>query len=334
MHKGDEKGNMAVIYIASAAVALGLAGIFIIGALVYDGVDDISREQLFWGLIASGTLIMAGLIVLTVRIIRANGKNAEIREKLRLLELENEQAKELGARTAEIEHRQRLELIGTMTSGIAHEFNNMLTPIMGYSIMSMDLLPDGPEEVLDNLSEIYEASSRAKELIARLRHLSRKRPEERSGYISPDALLRKVEEVSNLSLPKNIDIVKNYNCPEKCVYGDEVGLGQAALNIVINAIQAMSDKGGTLTISTEKKEDRVHIVFEDTGPGIRPEDLPKIFDPFFTTKDSRQGTGLGLAIVQHVVSEHGGTVTAGSEPGKGARFEIILPVSEMPADAE
>ena len=318
------------VIIAIVIIVLGLIGIYMSFYNAASGEYELRTmlTMLFWQLLFSGILILIGVTVIVVRMIKSVRRNTEIREKLELLEAENKAAQELIEKSLEMEHLQRLEIIGTMTSGIAHEFNNMLTPIMGYSIMCMDMLPDNSEELLDNLTEIYEASSRAKTLISRLSSLSRKNSGEKFTAISPDELLIKVEEVSHLSLPKNVSIVKDYNCPDECVKGDRTQLGQVALNIVLNAIQAMEEKGGTLTISTRREGDKIKLIFTDDGPGISKENLPKIFDPFFTTKGTGHGTGLGLAIAQHIITEHGGTINVESELGKGTVFTIELPACE------
>ena len=325
-NNGENFITPAVI-ISILIIILGLIGIYMSFYHAASGGQDLRTmlTMLFWQLLFSGILILIGVTVIVVRMIKNVRKSSEIREKLELLEAENKAAQELIEKSHEMEHIQRLEIIGTMTSGIAHEFNNMLTPIMGYSIMCMDMLPDNSDEILDNLTEIYEASSRAKTLISRLSSLSRKHSEDKFTVLSPDELLIKVEEVSHLSLPKNVSIVKDYNCPDECVKGDETQLGQVALNIVLNAIQAMKEKGGTLTISTRKENGKIKMIFSDNGPGIAEENLPKIFDPFFTTKETGQGTGLGLAIAQHIVSDHGGTIQVESKVGEGTVFTIELP---------
>ena len=227
--------------------------------------------------------------------------------------------------TRELAHHQRLEMIGTMTSSIAHEFNNLLTPIMGYSILTMEKLPEGNDELYDNLSEIYDASRRAKSLISRLSALSRKGSTSEATAFSPDALLDKVEEMALPAKPKNVVLIKEYHCPERCLTANETQIGQLLLNLIINAFQAMEPDGGTLTVSTARRDGQVIFRVADTGPGIEPELLPRIYDPFFTTKEMGRGTGLGLAIVHQIVDEHKGEISVESAPGKGTAFTISLP---------
>lgn len=283
---------------------------------------------LFWQLQASMLMVVFGTIVVVRKLIGSAKKNEEIREKLMLLEKENREAELLMKRSMEMEHLQRLETIGTMTSGIAHEFNNILTPIMGYSTMSMDMVDPENTELMENLNEIYDASSKAKKIIQRLSALSRKEAVSRFELLSPDQILLNTEEMSQVTFPENVFLRKEYRCPEKCVMGDETQLGQVALNLVINAVQAMKAKGGTLFIRTEKDRDCVYMIFEDTGPGISEENLKEIFTPFFTTKENGKGTGLGLAIAQHIIQEHRGKITVKSEIGKGTVFTVTLPLAE------
>lgn len=330
--------------IAIIVIILGLTGMYLSFSLAYHDfefrADEAStvvwnlqniREMLtglFWQLQASMLLVIIGISVVIRNLIRNTKKNEEIREELRLLEQEKTTMEELLEKSREVEHIQRLETIGTMTSGIAHEFNNMLTPIMGYSLMSMEMVDQNNTELIENLNEIYEASSKAKKLIRRLSELSRKETGSEFRLLSPDEVLRNTEEMTQVTFPENVELVKEYHCPEKCILGDETQLSQVALNLVINAVQAMQEKGGTLFIRTMKEENSAVIIFEDTGPGIEAEQLGKIFTPFYTTKESGNGTGLGLAIVQHIIHEHNGEITVESEPGKGTKFRIRLPLSE------
>lgn len=230
----------------------------------------------------------------------------------------------------ELEHHQRLEMIGTMTAGIAHEFNNLLTPIMGYSILTMEALPPEYGEQIDHLAEIYDASHRAKMLIARLSTLSRRDGGAAERPLSPDGLAERVLELARPALPPRVEVVRTLHCPEECLSGDETQLGQLLLNLIVNAFQAMEGRGGTLTVSTARSGDSVVFRVRDTGPGIPQEVLPQVFEPFFTTKEAGRGTGLGLAIAHRIAEEHHGRIEAANPPGGGAEFTVILPVRTEP----
>lgn len=268
-------------------------------------------------------MIAAGIILFVVLILL--GRRRELRGEMEIKQLK-EKAKameELNAKTQELAHHQRLETIGTLTSSIAHEFNNLLTPIMGYSLMTLEKIPD-TTPVYDDILEIYNASCKAKDIISRLSELSRKNTEMVFTEIGPDVLVNKVLNVAAPALPKNVDVHRDLNCAEVKVKGNEIQLSQLLLNLVMNAYQAMEISGGVLTVSTGICGDEVSISIKDTGKGIPDEIKDKIFDPFFTTKENGKGTGLGLAIAAQAVEDHGGRITVESEPGEGTEFTVFL----------
>lgn len=282
-------------------------------------------RHLVWRILLYSVLILTALCVMISLLYKHRRKSDEMREQTKLLQEKNENMQALLDKTQELAHHQRLELIGTMTSSIAHEFNNLLTPIMGYSLMTIENLPEGNEELFDNVVEIYEASVRAKTLVSRLSSLSRKGFSATAHLLSPDAVIAKVHDVAMPSLPRMVQMVEDLHCPEACLYADETQFAQAVLNIIINAFQAMEEKGGTLTISTALEEDQIVIRFSDTGPGMTEEVLEHIFEPFYTTKDVSRGTGLGLAIVKQSVESQQGEIHVDSTVGVGTTFTIRFP---------
>ena len=232
---------------------------------------------------------------------------------------------ELNRRTQDLAHHQRLQTIGTLTSSIAHEFNNLLTPIMGYSLMALERLGPEEEELYDDILEIYNASRKAKDIISRLNDLSRKNTELSFREVSPDELVRKTLSVANPAKPAKVEIRLDLNCWDQRMRANEIQLNQLLLNLVLNGFHAMEQRGGIMTISTGFDENNIDIQVSDTGCGIAEEVLPQIFDPFFTTKETGRGTGLGLAIVAQVVEDHKGTIRVKSEIGKGTTFFVSLP---------
>lgn len=283
-------------------------------------------RSLVWRVVAYSLLILLAVIAMLTILRRNRRRSDAAREQVELLQAQNEATQALLEKTQKLAHHQRLELIGTMTSSIAHEFNNLLTPIMGYSLMAMESLSEENSELFDNVAEIYEASFRAKTLVSRLSALSRKNSVVSSRYLSPDTLVEKIRDVAAPSVPRMVKVITELSCPEPCIYGDETQLAQLILNIVINAFQAMEEKGGTLTITTAREDDRVLLQFRDTGPGMSAEVVEHIFEPFYTTKDVSRGTGLGLAIVKQTVESHKGDIQVESELGKGTTFRIRLPL--------
>ena len=302
-------------------------GVFTVAvATPYDRmIQPLSRINMF--LILCGIVIVAGLALLIYNILVLNQERALNNRKLEELKKENESMEELMKKTQELEHVQRLEMIGTMTSGIAHEFNNLLTPIMGYSIMTLEKIPEEDTELSENIIEIYNASRKAKDVIRRLSELSRKNSSYMTVRLSPDVILKKVWDTALPAKPKTVEVVLEPECGAWQFAANETQITQLLLNLVINAFHAMEKGGGVLHLSTRAVNVTNEIVFQvaDTGTGIPEEILPHIFDPFYTTKEAGKGTGLGLAIARNVVEQLHGTINVKSEMGKGSTFTVRLP---------
>jgi len=234
---------------------------------------------------------------------------------------------------------QRLESVGTLASGIVHDLNNILTPIL----MSIQLLRGrlGDASSENNLAMLVETSAeRAATLVKQVLTFARGLEGDRVPVQLP-ALLFDVEKIMNSTLPKSIrvitDIPGRFLRP---VLADATQLHQVFMNLCVNARDAMP-RGGTLSIAasnvfldetymsqhedTGKTGSYVLIEIADTGTGIPPEIVDRIFDPFFTTKDSNKGTGLGLSTVDAIVKNHGGFVRVYSETNKGTSFKVYLP---------
>lgn len=238
---------------------------------------------------------------------------------------QSRQEAERKAETRNLAHRQRLETIGVMTSSIAHEFNNLLTPIMSYSMMVLEKLPPEEEETYDEVLEIYNASRKAKLLISRLSDLSRKNTENSFRDVSVDEVVRKTLDIANPARPQEVQVKLDLNCWDQRLRANELQLNQLLLNMILNSFHAMEGNGGILTLATAFDETQIHISVEDTGCGMEKEVVSRIFDPFFTTKEAGKGTGLGLAIAAQVVEDHQGTIHVESQKGKGTCFRVSLP---------
>jgi PAS domain S-box-containing protein len=224
----------------------------------------------------------------------------------------------------------KLASIGIMADGVAHELNNPLTSVIGLSQLLTQ--EDLPKEVKDDLDAIYAEATRAATIVKNLLTFSRKH----TAIKQAAPLNSIVDDVLNLRAYEhkisNITVVRRFDnaIPEMTV--DSFQMEQAFLNIILNAEDALNAtrRGGTLTVSTQKLNDKVKISFADDGMGVSPENMPRLFTPFFTTKEVGRGTGLGLSIVFGIVTDHGGRVWAESEPGKGANFIIELPLNVAP----
>lgn len=274
-----------------------------------------------------GAMVVAGIGILLMLFLHLIRRTARIQKEAEALRRRNDAMATLMEKRNQLAHQQRLETIGTLTSSIAHEFNNLLTPIMGYSMLALEKLPPEEEELYDNLLEVYNASKKAKTIISRLSDLSRKNTENTFRDASADDLIRKTLDVANPAKPEGVEIKLDLNCWEQRIRANEIQLSQLFLNLILNGFQAM-EHGGTLTIRTSFDDESIEIRIADTGCGIPEKIIDQIFDPFFTTKEAGKGTGLGLAIAAQVVEDHHGTITVSSRVGEGTVFSVRLPRSQ------
>ncbi|MEQ8191665.1 MAG: ATP-binding protein [Candidatus Eremiobacterota bacterium] len=220
---------------------------------------------------------------------------------------------------------EKLSSIGQLIAGITHEINNPLTGIMGFA-QFLKINPKCDKEMQEDLETINREAIRAKEILQKLMVFSRNH-EITQQLISVNDMLKETKKLFNYELKKgNLKFVEELEENLPSVTGDPHQFQQIFLNIATNAIQAMSEHGGTLTVKTEKQNDIIKITFSDTGPGIKPEDIPKVFDPFFTTKKVGEGTGLGLSVSYGMVKQNKGKIYVHSKEGEGAVFTIEFPV--------
>lgn len=301
----------------------------------YDSTIKPSRKAADMILI-HGAIVVLGVCLILITLIVYKKRTHDELEHLRK---RNEAMEEINQKVQALAHHQRLETIGAMTAGIAHDFNNLLTPIMGYSMMSMEMLPKDQTFVLENLTEVYNASVKAKDLVSRLADLSKNCNVELLTELDPDSMVKNSIKVSLPAKPKTVDVKTKLNCAGHYIKGDTTQISQMILNITLNAYDAMADNGGgTLTVSTSCHDGNVKLKFKDNGPGMDSDTVSKIFDPFFTTKESGKGTGLGLAIVAQVAETHDAKVYVDSEPGVGTEFKVVfkesVPDDTLPESSE
>jgi PAS domain S-box-containing protein len=239
---------------------------------------------------------------------------------------------------------QRMESIGTLAGGIAHDLNNILAPIM-MSIDVLKLLVSEPQ-ARDILQTIEVSSKRGADIVRQVLSFARGMEGERIE-VQPKHLLKDIESIIRDTFPKNIRQGMTFPDDPWTILGDPTLLHQILLNLCVNARDAMPN-GGKLTIRVEntvldaqyaamnreaKPGRYVLISVTDTGTGIPAEIQDKIFEPFFTTKELGKGTGLGLSTVMGIVKSHGGAINVYSELGKGTTFRIYLPAMENSSEA-
>ncbi len=230
-------------------------------------------------------------------------------------------------------HSQKLEALGTLAGGIAHDLNNTLVPIMALSKLAARRLAPG-DLVRADLDTIFEASGRARDLVKRILAFSRKRePEKKDTDLA--AVLHEALKLLRATLPEAIRLETRIG-EVPSLPADAAQIHQVITNLVTNAAQAIGEETGTVTVTlgvapgaADSRELRLSVC--DTGMGIDDATAHRIFEPFFTTKPVGQGTGLGLSIVHGIVAGHGGRIEVASEPGKGTRFDLYFPLGSAAA---
>lgn len=222
---------------------------------------------------------------------------------------------------------EKMASLGLLTAGVAHEINNPVNYIYNGAIAIENFLVDNSPQNLETLKPLFEAINTGIQRITGIvKSLNKYSRNDESSLASCN-----VHEIIDNALvmlynqyKKKIEITKEYSTTPPIVLAREGELHQVFLNIIINAVQAIEDKG-TITIKTKVSENEIEISIKDSGVGINPENLKKIFDPFFTTKDPGKGTGLGLSITKKIIQGHKGAIHCYSEPDKGAEFIVTLP---------
>jgi PAS domain S-box-containing protein len=241
---------------------------------------------------------------------------------------------------------QRMESIGTLAGGIAHDLNNVLAPItMSIDLLKMRFTDKSSQELLATLGS---SAQRGAEMVRQVLSFARG-VEGRKMEVQVKHLLKDIEKIANDTFPKNIQVRSIIPNDLWTILGDPTQLHQVLLNLCVNARDAMPN-GGTLTIAAENVHLDEHyaamspeahpgaysvLQITDTGTGMPPAIIEKIFDPFFTTKEIGKGTGLGLSTSLAIVKSHGGFIRVYSEPGKGTTFKAYFPgQTEFSAETE
>lgn len=309
-------------------------------AMPYSKAVELENNMLRrFGLLAATVLVL--VIASGVIIYHLLRNRQKLKLETKYLKEINHTLEELHQSREEARHYQKLTTIGTLAGGIAHEFNNLLTPILGYSeFLKEQLGKDSP--YWEDIAEIYKAGTRAKEIVEQILPFSRKETDTAAfKSVNLDVIIRDALKMIRLIIPSNIRLEEQLNDGNVNVYGNATQLHQVLLNLYSNACQAMEENGGVLTVATRRIHreelpdncreiadgDCVEIRVADTGCGMSEDVMRQIFSPFFTTKEAGEGTGLGLSVVKDILINHSGGVNVESQPGEGSRFCIYLPVT-------
>lgn len=243
-------------------------------------------------------------------------------------ELQSSDAEHLALRDRLVQS-EKLAALGQLVAGIAHELNNPLQGVLGH-LELLRVTRGYPKEIRHDLRTIYREADRAAKIVRNLLFFAGA-PSTIRRRVSLNALISRAIAFRLTSCKAaGIEVVRNYNESLPRLEGDPFLLQQAVLNIILNAEQAVAERGGgRIEVRTTWNKRRRRLVAEirDTGTGVPPDILPRIFEPFYTTKEVGKGTGLGLAITYGIIQEHGGHVRAANHPDGGAVFTIELPPS-------
>lgn len=241
----------------------------------------------------------------------------------------------------QLRHAHKMEAIGTLAGGIAHEFNNMLGIIIGNTELALDDIPAW-NPAADYIQEVKAASLRAKDVVRKLLSVARKTPESRKpiqiGSVIKDAL-----DLMRRTIPATIDIRTNITCSSEMILGDITEINQIVINLCTNSVHAMAEESGILEVGLDTRQmnraslfydedlkpgDYVRLTVTDTGTGIDPAYMDRLYDPYFTTKDVDQGLGMGLAVVHGIVKKYDGAIKIESDVGRGTTVQVLFPLIE------
>ena len=227
---------------------------------------------------------------------------------------------------------EKLSAVGQFVAGVAHELNNPLTAVIGFSELLQNAQVD--DKTKGHLERIAKSAHRCHKIVHSLLSFARQEAPERKLVDLPTVLEEVLEIMAYDLRTSNVTVVREFTPDLPRIMADPHQLQQVFVNILGNARQAIEpfQREGRIVIRTRSANGWVTLEFQDNGPGIKPQHLARIFDPFFTTKPAGKGTGLGLSLSYGLIQEHGGKITAQSEPGHGATFIIELPVTARTID--
>jgi PAS domain S-box-containing protein len=309
------------------------------------------RQEVIDGL---GQLLAKQQITRDYRIRHKNGEYRWVRDEQRLVGNAGGAPVEIVGSWVDITERkvleeqlrqsQKMEAVGQLAGGVAHDFNNMLAVIQGNAELLLLDQEQYPARAREGLKRVVEASERAANLTRQLLAFSRKQVMQPQPLVLNEVIAN-LTKMLNRVISENIDLQCHYATPLLYVQADPGMMEQVILNLVVNARDAMP-QGGQLLVATEqvtlveahvrvnpkaRAGEFVCVMVSDTGTGIAPEVLPRIFEPFFTTKEVGKGTGLGLATVYGIVQQHQGWLEVSSHVGEGTLFKVFLPAIPTPA---
>lgn len=295
------------------------------------GIIDVESRD-FNAFSHNDLIAMEALAGILASVVSSANQTQRLQETVRQLRMTETELKERMEAQRAAENRllqaAKLAAVGEMAAGVAHELNNPLTTVTGFSELVLEDLPDDSPHRKELLMVLQEAR-RASSVVRRLLDFSRQGERIRASADLNEIINDVIALTRHLIQTNNVALILELDASLPWVSIDSNQMKQVLLNLIHNGLQAMP-KGGEMCVRTflGKRESRDWAVMSvrDTGTGISSEDQSKIFEPFFTTKGNRGGTGLGLSVTYGIVADHGGTIEVLSEPGRGSVFEVWLPL--------
>ena len=349
----DEKPTKALItevrerilIALTAYLALTMALSLMVGRWLSQPLTELQRRS---RLVASGDYAVTLVARTSLREVAELGLDLErmrselvgIGERLRR-EIEAKEAIEAERRTLEeqLRRKHRLETVGTLAGGVAHEFNNALVPIILYAeSLLLDAAEGGPE--YEQLEGILSAARRARDIVRQVLTFSRSFSASRLESVRLEAVAEETIRLFAALAPPNIRVERELATGTPLVQGDSGSITQLVMNLCTNAYQAMQPAGGVLTVGTRSVEAvadagggqrraMVELFVRDTGHGMDAATIERIFEPFFTTREVGSGTGLGLAVAHGIATHLGASILVESTPGRGTTFRVRFRVAQL-----
>jgi len=327
-----ERNDISAILRRSAGFLLfGFMALVVMGTIIslklgFDIAHPIRELERVTKKIAGGDfserLVIRGRDELASLAASFNQMELRLQDTLKALESTIEELREKQARLVGAE---KLASIGILAAGIAHEINNPLTSILTFSNLLLESLPpDDPNR--ERVGIMARETFKARTIVRQLLSFARETPVKKELISINRPVQEIIDSLKSQDSFKDIELKLNLSEDIPEMMGDPVQLGQVVLNLLLNAIHAITPPG-EITLSTRSNGRFVEIAISDTGCGIAREDLGRIFDPFFTTKESVKGSGLGLAVSYGIIKKHGGEIEVRSTPGRGSVFTVKLPAN-------
>jgi signal transduction histidine kinase len=261
------------------------------------------------------------------------GANEQLANEIREREVSERKRLDL---ERQLLHRERIATIGTLAGGVAHEFNNILTPILLYSQVALDDTPPD-SAVAKDLTRIVAAAHRARSLVSRILTFSRQMDVPQTSVFPLRPTVEEALVLLRAIVPANIDIVFDPLEDDSTISGDASLIHQVVINLCTNGYQSMRRTGGTLAVRLRVAENPTvaqldpgkyaMLEVSDSGHGMDSVVMAHIFEPFFTTRGVGEGTGLGLSVVHGIVTSLDGSITVESDIGRGTTFRVYLPLA-------